>query len=282
MAESVSGVADWVHHLARPRKLSKKIEMVLRSLEVHPRLASYGTVREVAQKADVSVSTITRTAQALGFTGWPQFQEELRAVYISSLSAAEIIQHRRHGQERPSYAWLRRDFDNMASFLRTVDTDKLTRVAQAIAGARRTFVIGTGSYNGVGQILAHSATLYDHDVRLLTEAGEISNTIAHLKEGDLVITINFWRVYRLTAAVVEACHEKGIPMIMLGENLTREIEERCLETIKIPSEAIGFSPSLTVVLSVVHAIVAELQAIDPDRSSRMVEEAEREWSRQRL
>lgn len=282
MADSVSGIADWLHQLTSPRKLSKKIEMVLRSLEAHPRLASYGTVREVAQKADVSVSTITRTAQALDFTGWPQFQEELRAVYISSLSAAEIIQHRRHGQERPSYAWLSRDFDNMGNFLRSVDTDKLVRVAQAIAGARRTFVVGLGSYNGVGQVLAHSATLYDYDVRLLTEEGEISNTIAHLRDGDLVVTINFWRVYRKTAAVVAACHEKGIPVIMLGENLTREIEAQCLETIKIPSEAIGFSPSLTVVLSVVHAIVAELQAIDPERSGRMVEEAEREWSRQGL
>lgn len=282
MTDDANSVAEWLHRLSSPVKVSKKIQTVLSSLEAFPRLASYGTLREVAAKANASVSTIARTAQVLGFSGWPQFQEELRTVYISSLSAVEIIQHRRHGQERPSYAWLFRDFDNMGSFLRGVDIDKIVRIAEAIASANRTFVVGLGSYNGVGQVLAHSANLYGFDVRLLTEEGEISNTVAHLREGDLVITINFWRMYRKITAIIEACSEKGIPAVMLGENITREIEVQCFETIKIPSEAIGFSPSLTVLLSVVHAIVAELQAIDPDRSSRMIQEAEREWLRQGL
>lgn len=273
------GVSGWLQRLTSGKQLTKKTSTVLRVLSANPRMASYESVSVVAKRAGVSISTITRAAQGVGFSGWPAFQDELRAVYISSLSVAEISAHRQGAPEMPSYAWISRDRDNLNNYAKTADFDKLARVAQCIADSKRAFVVGMGSYNGVGQILAHTADLYGYDVRLITESAQVANAVAHQRPGDLFIIINFWRIYSMTNAIVDACTERGGSIILIGENIPREVEEKCLESIRIPTEAVGFSPSLTVVMSAIHAIVAELQNLNKEYSTLMVQAAETEWSR---
>lgn len=275
--EQSLGVTNWLNDLSQQHHLTKKSLAVFRALASHPRLSSYGSIRAVAEKASVSIGTVTRTAQSVGFAGWPALQKELRTIYISSLSALEISEQRRHEQGSISYAYLNRDRDNLNAFIKSVDLAQLKRVAQAIAKQRRTFIVAVGSYNGIGHILAHSASLHGYDVRLLTEEAQIINWISQLEPTDLVITISFWRLYKTSFDVIQVCSENGVPVILITENVTREIEEKCIETVHVPSEAIGFSPSMTTVASVSHAIVAELGALDPERSQLALERSERSW-----
>lgn len=278
-AEQSPGVANWLNDLSRRHELTKKSFAVIQALTAHPQLGSYGSIRAVAEKASVSIGTVTRTAQKLDFGGWPALQKELRTIYISSLSAIEISEQRKYGQGSLSYAYLSRDRDNLNSFIRSADLKQLARVAKAIARQRRTFIVAVGSYNGIGHILAHSASLHGYDVRLLTEEAQIINWISLLETTDLVITISFWRLYKTSYDVIQTCNQNGVPVILITENVTRDIEERCLETVYVPSEAIGFSPSMTTVASVAHAIVAELGALDPERSKRALEKSESNWNR---
>lgn len=277
--EAPAGVADWLDQLASRQQLTRKSHTVLQSLSANPRLASFGSVREVAEKANVSIGTVTRTAQALGFVGWPALQEELRTLYLASLSASETVHSRNGGQDRPAYASLSRDRDNINSFMGSVDLDQLTRVARAIASSRRTFIVAIGSFNGVGQVLAHNAWLHGYDVRLLAEEAQIVNTVSLAEPEDLVIVISFWRFYESSYQTIQACNANGVPVVLLTETVTRSFEQQCSECIRIPTESIGFSPSLTAAVAVVHAIIAELMAIDPERSTQMIERADREWAR---
>lgn len=277
--EHSPGVTTWLNDLALKHKLTKKSFAVVHALTVHPRLASYGSIRTVAEKASVSIGTVTRAAQKLGFSGWPALQKELRAIYIASLSATEISEQRRHANGRVSLGYLGRDLENLSSFIKSVDLEQLARVAKAIAQQRRTFIVAVGSYNGVGHILAHSASLHGYDVRLLTEEAQIINWISQLEPTDLVITISFWRLYKTSYEVIQTCAQNNVPVILITENVTKAIEDQCLETVYVPSEAIGFSPSMTTVTSTVHAIVAELIALDPDRAQRALEKSESNWKR---
>ncbi len=277
MPPTATGVSSWLSSLSQRHVLTRKEQSVADSLAAHPRLGSYGSIREVAEKSNVSIGTVTRASKSLGFMGWPALQEELRAIYISSLSAAEIAEHRSHGQDRPAYAWLTRDRDNINSFMKACDLEQLRRCAQLIQKSRRAFVVGLGSYNGVGYALAHSAWLHGYDVRLLSEEMQVVNTIAQLGPDDLVIIMSFWRLYEVTFQTIRACNEQSVPIILLSENLTHDIEEQCTEVIRVPSEAVGFQTSLSTVVSVVQAIIAELIALDPDRAKDAIARTEKRW-----
>lgn len=275
-------VSNWLDDLVEEHQLSRKAYSVVRALAANPRLASYGSIRALAEKAAVSIGTVTRAAQALGFAGWPALQEELRARYLSSLSATEVAEHRKGGQESPAYASLIRDQDNINTLVRSVDVDQISNTAAEIARARRTFITATGSFNGLGKILEHTARLHGYDVDLLTEQAQVPNTLASIGSEDLVIVISFWRLYESSYQTIQSCHSRGIPVVLLTETVPRDLEQQCTECIRIPTEGTGFSPSLTSATALVHAIVAELIALDPERSTRMIENAEREWERFQL
>lgn len=272
-------VSQWLSDLATKQQLSRKSAQVLHSLSSNPRLGSYGSIREVAEKATVSIGTVTRAAQALGFAGWPALQEELRARYLTSLSATEVAAHRQGGQESPSYASLTRDRENVNALTAMVDLEQLSRVARAIARSRHILVVAPGSGNGIGTILEHTARLQGYEVQLFGDGAQVPNALASAGPDDLVIVISFWRLYSQAFNTIQACHERGIPLVLFAETVPGEVEAICTEVVRVPTEGIGFSPSLTAATALVHGIIAELAALNPDQSTRTLEQAEAEWER---
>src|SRR4051794_22967780 len=188
----------WLRSRLPERGLRPKSAAVLEVLVSQPRRASFGSTAELAQLAGVNVATVTRTAQALGFAGWPALQQELRARYISSLSAPQVAEEHR-GVDSPGSASLRRDLDSLALLNRRFDEGVLREVARAIAAARRTLVIADGSYAAVGIALAHNARLAGYDVHAVTAGdAELANQTAKLTSDDVLVAISFWRLYEST------------------------------------------------------------------------------------
>jgi DNA-binding MurR/RpiR family transcriptional regulator len=84
-------VEEWIESRTRRQPLGTQATKVLQVLASQPHFASYSAAREVADQAGVNISTVTRTAQAIGFAGWPDFQLELRNRYLASLSASDVL-----------------------------------------------------------------------------------------------------------------------------------------------------------------------------------------------
>ena len=192
------GVWSWIESLAAKIPLGGKGRAVINVLTSQPRLASYASVREIAAIASLSSGTVTRTAQALGFTGWPNLQAELRTHYLASLSAVELAEVRVGDSQLPAFASITRDRENLNAYSRAVDLSQIERVARAMTRARRTFVVGGGSFMGVGRIFAHSAQLHGYDVRLLDEPAQLVNVLSTVTSDVVVFGISFWRLYEST------------------------------------------------------------------------------------
>src|SRR3569833_4235914 len=149
VAETDDGFEAWLRDRLPERGLRPKSAAVVEVLVSQPRRASFGSTAELAQLAGVNVATVTRTAQALGFAGWPALQQELRARYMSSLSAPQVAEEHR-GVDSPGSASLRRDLDSLALLNRRIDEEVIREVARAIAAARRTLVFVVCCFAVVG------------------------------------------------------------------------------------------------------------------------------------
>lgn len=273
------GVAAWLSSLVADTKtkLSRKTQYVIHTLANSPRRASYGTIREIAEMSNVSSATITRTAQLLGFGGWPALQDELRARYITSITLTEYKRQRSENTSDPASSSLRHDEQNLSTFNRIADTQQIHRVAVCIASSRRVFIVAAGSFIGTGYTLSHVVNLNGYDARLLTESYAVTNAIATGSPEDLFIVINFWRLHRTAKDTILSTTRRGVPVVLLTDNVPNDLDEMCTECVRIPTEGTGFSPSLTVATAVINGITAELFALDPGRSTRMAEQAEVEW-----
>ncbi|MDR8414071.1 MurR/RpiR family transcriptional regulator [Nonomuraea sp. 3-1Str] len=270
---------EWLRARVPGRGLRPKAAAVLDVLVSQPRRASYGSAAELAQLAGVNVATVTRTAQALGFAGWPALQQELRARYLSSLSAGQVAAEHA-GAGSPSSRSLRRDLDGLALLARRLDERVLLTIAEAVAAARRTVVVADGSYAAVGLALAHNARLAGYPVAAVTagDAGP-ANAVAALGPEDVLIAISFWRLYESTVLAAHEARSRGTRVFALTDAASPALAAAAEEVVMVPAEGEAFFPSLTAGIAVAQALVTQLAAVDPAHTGASIEAAEAMWSR---
>ncbi|WP_336213817.1 MurR/RpiR family transcriptional regulator [Nonomuraea sp. LPB2021202275-12-8] len=270
---------DWLRARVPPRGLRPKAAAVLEVLLSQPRRATFGSAAELAQLAGVNVATVTRTAQALGFAGWPALQQELRARYLSSLSAGQVAAEH-SGTGSPSARSLRRDLDSLAQLDRRLDGTVLRTIAEAVAAARQTVIVADGSYAAVGLALAHNARLAGYPVAAVTSGdAELANTVAAIGDGDVLIAISFWRLYESTVLAANEARARGVRVFALTDAASPALASAAEEVVMVPAEGVAFFPSLTAGMAVAQALVAQLAAVDPARTGASIEAAEGMWSK---
>jgi DNA-binding MurR/RpiR family transcriptional regulator len=273
------GFEDWLRDRVPERGLRPKAAAVLEVLLSQPRRASFGSTTDLAQLAGVNIATVTRTAQALGFAGWPALQQELRARYLSSLSAPQVAAEH-HGAGTPSTRSLRRDLDSLALLNRRLDEAVILTIAEAMAGARRTLIIADGSYAAVGLALSHNARLAGYDVAPVPSGdAELANAIASIGPRDVLIAISFWRLYESTVLAANEARSRGVRVFAVTDAASPALAGAAEKVVMVPAEGVAFFPSLTAGMAVAQAVVAQLAALDPARTSASIERAEAMWSK---
>jgi len=252
-------------------------------LRSQPRLASYGSVSDIAAAAASNASTVTRTAQTLGFKGWADFQFELRSRFLASLSAVEVAAEHNGHISSPAQAAVSTDRANLVHFERTLDADAIHQIAKAIASARQTFIVAAGSYAIPGKALEHNAIIAGYNVRLLdADVAALTNAIARLGAEDLVIAISLWRVYDSTIRAVDIAHNIGAPIVSITDSASSPVAVHAQHRIVVPTEGAGFFPSLTGAVAAVQAIAVELASLDRERSNQNIAASERTWDQMRI
>lgn len=280
-AASARGVDSWLHELAPAGGLAPKAATVVDVLRSQPRVASYASTAEVARLAGANVATVTRTAQALGFSGWPALQQELRARYLSSLSAPEVAaEHANVGT--PFNDSLRRDLDALSVLVRRLPRERVDAVVAALAAAGRTVVAAAGSYAAVGTALVHNGRLAGYDLHLAVDEADLANSVARLGPGDVLVVVSFWRLYESAVRAAEQAHERGATVVALTDSASSTLARLADHLLVVPAEGVAFFPSLTCGIAVAHALVAQLASAHPERTRESIEAAEAGWAKQRL
>ncbi len=275
------GFESWLRARVPERGLRSKGASVLQVLLTQPRRVSYSSAAEAAELAGVNVATVSRTAQTLGFSGWSDLQQELRARYLSSLSAPEVAAAQQAEGELAG-ASLRRDLDSLAVLNRRLDEQLLRTIAEGIAQSRRTVIVANGSYFSVGSALGHNVQLAGYEATVVHDDAELANAVSRIEPGDVLIAISFWRLYQSTVTAAEEAHDRGARVFALTDAASPALAAASEQIVLIPAEGVAFFPSLAPGLAVAQAIAAQLSTVDPERTRRSIEAAETEWSRFRL
>ncbi|MGW5646845.1 MurR/RpiR family transcriptional regulator [Saccharopolyspora sp. NPDC003752] len=271
------GFETWLRGRVPDRGLRSKGASVLEVLLTQPRRVSYSSAAEAAELAGVNVATVSRTAQALGFSGWSDLQQELRARFLSSLSAPEVAAAQ-HTEGELGAASLRRDLESLAMLNRRLDEQQIRTIAEAIAQARRVLIVAHGSYASIGAALSHNVRLAGYDATLTYDA-DLANAVSRIEPGDVLVAISFWRLYQHTVTAAEEAHSRGARVFVLSDAASPDLVAAAEEVLLIPAEGVAFFPSLAPGLAVAQAIVAQLSTVDPERTRKSIEAAESQWSR---
>lgn len=275
--EDQDSVEDWLRSLLPAKGLGTSAQQLFNLIVREPAKASFMPAAELANLAQTSVSSVTRTAQRFGYGGWPDFQRDLRARHIAHLSVLEVSDAHVVGGS-PFQTSLRQDADSLAVSLRKADEGRIVRIAQLIAEAESIYVTAQGSFSAVGHALVHNIQIAGYPVReLLDRPASVANHISQITSRDVLIVCSYWRLYDLAVIAAAQAHSRGAKVVVLADNISPVLEQSADEIVITPAEGTSFFPSLTAAMAVQQGIVATLAAVDPERTRRSLIAVEENW-----
>lgn len=271
----------WLANRLGNRRPAAGARRVLEVIDAQPRQMSYASTSATAAEAEVNVATVVRTAQQLGFSGWPALRAEIRSRYLSGLSASEVLgEHSEHTGQGPAWSTLRRDMDNLHDLTRLLDEAQVQRVARLIHAAGTTLVLGSGSFAAPGLQLAHLAQTIGHDVRLHRVGGTaLFNAVSLLGPRDCLVVFQLWRTPHEILQAIELAAAAGASIVLVSDQVREDLRELADELVAMPSEGASMFPSLVAATTIVQAIVAALVACDPAAAAAWSDKVEQLWSR---
>ncbi|EPX77586.1 Transcriptional regulator, RpiR family [Litoreibacter arenae DSM 19593] len=190
-------------------------------LENYP-ASGLGPLSALAKDAQVSGPTVLRMVQKLGFSGYPEFQAELREE-LRAKAKNPIAKHDTWTEGAPSGHVLNRFtdavIDNIRHSLAQIEPDAFDEACALMADTGRAVYI-------VGGRISHTIAEYLYLHMQVIRPGVIhvqstSNTWPHhlldIKEGDVVVICDVRRYENNTLKLAEMVHARGSKIILLTD-----------------------------------------------------------------
>lgn len=270
-------VEVWLRRLGERFQPSKAIHEVLQAVIQQPELATYASGTEIAAAAKVNVATVVRAAQTFGFSGWPEWRQEIRARYLNELTAQELAVVHESINQHPLDVTLSKALDQLATIRRNLDRKIITDFAKAMAGANRRLIIAPGSFAAVGRALAHHAGIAGYRCELLDDGFVLANALADLTDRDIVIPITVWRLYNASIAAAREARRRGTRVYLISDQIHSPIAELADRVLVVPSEGTSFFPTVVPSMCVVESLCAQLARVNPEHSAKAIAAAEKQW-----
>ena len=189
----------------------------------HPFRAATMTIDELAEATGVSVATVSRFVQTLGFPGFPAFRAELVRGYESALAPVEKLRKeltRNASCAEIMAAALQDAQGNLEALRTTLPADTCEEIVRTILSGKRVLVAGFGNSGYLAGMLAHGLELYCNHVQSLADIGgsaHCARALFKLQKQDVVIVISFPRYVADAVIVARKAKERGARIVILTD-----------------------------------------------------------------
>jgi DNA-binding MurR/RpiR family transcriptional regulator len=240
-----------------------------------PLLGALWGIEEMARRAQVSVGSVIRLARHLGFRGFSDFRDALRAAASARSGEPTLSQ-----LEPPTDVFgtlgevVRRDGEGLQQLLRAVDHAMLESASRLLVGADHRVILGRGLGNLMGSILAWH----------LTQAGvpciaaipsDFANQVANLGPRDLLVVLSFAPYSRETVDSAAFAKSNGVPVLAFSDRRDSPLSPHADILLPVPSQDLLFSFSLTSFSALSHAFAIVLAARDQQGTLKRLQAADR-------
>ncbi|EHL99667.1 SIS domain protein [Acetobacteraceae bacterium AT-5844] len=199
-----------------PKRLLQAAEFALE----HPQEFAFGTIGEIASRAEVQPSTLVRFAQSLGYSGfsdlqavfrahardrWPEYRERLQSV-------------RGEGPMALMQGFTRAAIHSAERLSETIDAAMLERAVKLLAGADTIYLLGSRRAYPVAAYLAYALRKLEIRCHLIDQAGGLApEQVALMSQKDALLAVSFSPYTPATLELVGKAAERGIGIVALTD-----------------------------------------------------------------
>ena len=220
------------------------------------------TAAKIAENTGVSESTVVRFANALGFEGFPEFQQALQDSVKGKLTATQRLeQTSQHLESRDVLSLvMNSDVARLKAAYEQMDKEAFEKAVQAISSAKKIYIIGIRSASALASFLGFYLNLLFDDVRVIstTSVSEVFEQIMRIDEDDVLIGISFPRYSNRTVKALQYAKSRNATVLSITDSKVSPLNEFSDVSLLAESGMISFVDSLVAPLSIINALVVAL------------------------
>jgi DNA-binding MurR/RpiR family transcriptional regulator len=236
----------------------------------HERDIAFASANTVGRENDVSAATVVRFARALGYEGYTDLQEDIRAAlpqyHTPSQKLAQRISEGSFASN-VSANIAEVSIRNIERTLQNVSLEMLDLAVDALVDADRVLIFSGGLSSMAAVMAQHSLTMLGFQARAVINGG-LAQTLEMSTIGpcDTVIVISIWRYLKDTLAAAVYAHEAGATVIALTDSPISPLAPSSDFMFIAATERAAHSRSLTGLIALIDLINATIVSRRPHES----------------
>ena len=245
----------------------------------HPSAVAFGTVAEVAEEAGTSPQTVLRLANRLGFAGFGDLQDQVRAELVHQLRpAADRIREPAPGDVLAET--LAAAVANVQTTLDGLDRTAFRATVDLVTNTRRSVaVLAADAWTGLSQVLVAQLALLRDGVAVVDGSEvRVSRTVAALHRGDVLVAIDVSRYEQWVLASAEQAAAAGVTVIAITDSELSPLRDVARHVLVVASDGPGPFEGSAGVAALIDALLSAAAAkLRPSATSRL-DRVEQAWS----
>lgn len=253
----------------------------------HYPVAALGSITILAKAAQVSTPTVVRLVQKLGYRGYPDFQRRLRGE-VETMLVSPLAKHDRWAGSVPGAHMLNRFADavvtNLQGTLAQIDHAEFDAAAALLADpSRRVFAMGGRITHALADYFTSLMKVIRPDVTLLSDSSAAwPPALIDMGKGDVLLVFDIRRYENAVLQVAEMAREQGAEIILVTDRWVSPASVHARHTLCCHIEAPGAWDSNVALMVLVEALLAAVQEIGWEATSRRLERLEGLYARTRF
>jgi len=229
----------------------------------NPNDVGVSSIREISNAADVTPNTIVRLAKSIGLEGYDElrapFRTEIRKGTISFPDRARWLQSlSQSGQLGHLYAdMVQSAISNIETTFSKIDTDMLTRAADAIWRSRHVFTLGVGINNSNARNFTYLAGTGMVQFHAIPRAGSTAtDDLAWADKRDVLIAITCAPYRSEVVTATKIAKEQDVTVIALSDSAASPIARIADHSFQLATETPQFFPSSISTIALLETLLS--------------------------
>ena len=240
-----------------------------------PTSIAFGSVSDIADRAETSRPSVVRFATKLGFGGYTDLQAWIREDVSEKLSSPRDRIRRQSSATGPIHLAV---VDALHHAFTSLDERKLASLAKPIVDARRVWIVSGETSRAGAHALLSGLSMVRPDVRLIDEHGA-ARDLANAGAQDVGVIIDFARYRRIAASIAKSLTDIGVPIVAITDSPLSPLASITPNWCELRVPAVGpFDSSVPAVIAA-ELLTARVVEEMGDAAREHVDRLEAMWQR---
>ena len=229
---------------------------------------AFSTVSQLAAQSGVSEATVVRFAKALDFSGYPEFQKEVRRLLRADLRGVERFKlgaEPKLENRTPLDVITEKERENISTLHGSYDARAFTSAVRLLRRAPEVMIVGTRSTAALAYHMWFALNkIAIPSTRVTTITSETYDRLGRMGRGGCVVVIGFPRYLREHVKLLEYAKARRLATLTITDSTFSPLKGDV--TLHAPAESASFVAFHCAPLILINALVHEVSVADSTKT----------------